>query len=307
MDRHNSTERHIALTIPEIAEHIIELLGNDSSGLKSCSLVCREWANLAAPHLFGTISFNPTYLSRSLADDGLLRPEYAWLINKPRVINNVQEVVIDQVQPMRMSFSRFAGLSYICPQLIQDIHATFPRLQSMRFVGAISFVTAPDTFLASQYSFRHPSTPHIDRLDINLTLPTFSSTPMVHILGAFAQVGTLTLSLGSRLRAVKFPEALTQDPDFTLSLHCCKVSALMLRGVTSETMLRLSRIIPLSVDLDSLVSLSVLDLASPVQKEYINNFIREHASHLHHFAFSTHDDLGRDFALPPSNPGTFPP
>lgn len=289
-----NTTSHIALTIPEIVDQIVQVLGNDRSGLTCCSLVCREWANLTARYLFATITFNPTYLSRSLANDTLLRPMHAWLVNKPRVVNNVREVIIDPARNAPMSFPTLNAFSYICPQLIGDIHATFPHLRSMQFATAY-FVTEPHPSLLSDYPFSVPSTTSpISRLVLHVVSSTFVKTPMVDVLGAFSGVDTLVLRVGGRL----IDSSLASTQKSAPLLHRSRVRALVVRDATSLTADRLWRMLGLSVDPNSLVSLSVLDHGPLNTALCINEFIREHASHIHHFAFSTNDRLGFNFCLP---------
>lgn len=295
-DDHQCHGIPLALTIPEIVYYVLGFLQHDGRSLRASSLVCRTWGIFTARYLFFAIRFTPAYVMRTASIGGreLLQPVHVWLSDRSRVWSNVREVIIDNDYSLPASTTidprRDRILSHIFPQLLSDICATFPHLNSLRILGHPEFSLACTPML-SKYPFRVSPESHLDHLEINVMEETFHDAALVDVLATFTRIDTLVLiSINHGMRSYLHGVSAT-----TLR---SKVSSLVLQGFWGSAVKFLCYMLSISIDIPSLLSLSVFAHYPGVAVQSINEHLLQPGTSLSEFVFSIADQVTYAYSFP---------
>lgn len=285
------------LAIPEILDQVFAqaLTAHDVATLKVCSLVCRAWDTLSARHLFATIRFDASLLIPSLADPDVDRPVHTWLVDKPRVLHNVREVIVMSDIAFTMSISS-KSTKHISLRLIEDIHASFPHLTIIRFAGLPIFGPTEDASSLATYAHRIPSSPSLDTLELSVWQTGFQNASVASVIGAFGDVGTLILHSMRQSFLIRSHDRITSRRS--------KIKALVLRNFKDSSMDHMFCILAHCIDFTDLATFSVVDHLPGRATAYVNEFIHEHAQQIREFALTTGEIISAELCVAKSHPGS---
>lgn len=290
------TEPVVAVTIPELVDQILARL-DDNRSLKNCSLVCRTWSQLTPRYLFKTLRLNPTHHLLVPPTGGGIAPQpaFMWFVDKPRIKDNVRQVIVDSAKATVLSLATIQSLPY-SPQLLADIHATFPHMISLHITTSCQFSAAEpasedQTQSLNSLDYHVPSASRrIQKLDIFVSRDTFEHLPMQELVGVFAEIETLCLLLESS----RFRHAHRLPPLDPLAPRRTKVKKLVLQKFDDDLMEQVCGIVT-ALDLTGLVSLSIIDHYPGVSVVHVNNFIREHVPHIRDFSVTCGPDVAHNY------------